>query len=339
MLSDGCKEFRWNANISKPDRRWVLQWAAGLSTLLAEPAAALTFPQRTLHLIIGFPPGGVGGALARIVATGLSERLGRQVIVDYMSGAGTNVSTRALLKLPADGHSLLLMGGSTVVNALLHERTQPALLQNIEPVSGLTVSAFVIAINSSASQGTLADLVAFAKANPGKVSVGTYGVGTQSHLAAQSFCKYADIEVTLVPYRGSAFMMTDLLGQHIDVAFDSVGSALPHINSGALRALAVTAAKRLTQVLTEVPAANETLPGYEILSWTGMAVRRGTQSDFIDRLHRECVMLLDDPLIRTRLSDLLLDTMPHSRSEFVEFWSRNVRHMRTLIHEIGISLE
>lgn len=292
-----------------------------------------------MHLLIGFPPGGAGDALARIVAAQLSERLGQQVIVEYRAGAGTNVATRQMLSLPADGHTLLLIGSSTVVNALLHERDQPTLLQDIMPVSGFTVSPFVIVVNSSASQMTLADLVAYTKANPGKVRAGTYGVGTQSHIAAQSFCKHAGVDVILVPYRGSASMINDLLGQHIDIAFDSVGSALPHIKSGALRALAVTAGTRLNRALPEVPAATEVLPGYEVTTWTGLAVRQGTSLDIVKRLHNESVAALNHPIVRTRLTDLAFDTLVYSRDEFVAFWSEEVARTRKLIQDAGINLK
>lgn len=300
---------------------------------------ARTYPTRIVHLIVGFPPGGTGDSLARIVASALSDRLSQQVIVENRPGGGSSVATRTMLGLPADGHTLLLVGSSTVVNALLPKRTQPTLLEDLVPVAGLTASAFVIVVNSSAKQKTLVDLISYAKTYPGALRVGSYGAGTQSHLAAQLFCKHTGIDVTLVPYRGSALMINDLLGQHIKVAFDAVGSVLPHIKSGALRALAVTTAKRLNHILPEVPTAMEVVPGYEVIVWTGLAVRKGTPSDILDRLNHESTAALNDPTIIARLTDLAMDSMPSSRDEFVAFWSEDVKRTRKLIHDLGIDLE
>lgn len=302
----------------------------------AQQLGAQTYPTRTVHLIVGFPPGGAGDGLARLLAAEFSKQLGKPVIVENRPGAGSIVATRTMLNLPADGHAILLMGSSTVANGLLREGDYPTLLQSLVPVAGLTVSTFAIVVNSSAPQMTLADLISYARAHPTEINAGTYGVGTQSHLAAQLFCKYAGVDMTLVPYGGSAPLMNDLLARHIDVAFDGVGSALPHVKSGALRALAVTADKRLARLLPEVPAARELLPDYEIVTWTGLAVREGTAPDIVERLNRESNAVLTLPLVLSRMADLGLDAMPFGQEAFGAFWSTEVKRTRVLIREAGL---
>lgn len=294
---------------------------------------AVDYPAGPVRLILGFPPGGGGDVIARIVAAQLSGRLGQQVVVEYRPGAGSGIALRQMLNSPADGRTLLLMGGSAVIYALLHELDEPKLLQEILPVAGLTVSPFVVVAHSLVPQTTLPDLIAYAASNPREIRVGTYGLGTQSHLAAQSFCKNAGVDVVLVPYRGSAPMMKDLLGRHIEVAFDSVASALPHVQSGALRALAVTGQERLNNVLPGVPAAAEVLADYEAVMWNGIAVRSGTQSDIVMRLHDECMRALNDPAVNVALENLALDTMKFSRAEFSAFWSNQVTRSRRYIEQ------
>ena len=325
-----------SAKASLPTRRSLLQWAAGLLPAAGSTGArASTYPSRQMRLIVGFPPGGASDILARVMACRLSERMGQPVIVENMPGAGTGLATHAIFNFPPDGHTLLLVGSSTVASALFHERDQPTFLADLMPTASLTTSAFAIAVNSSNSRPTLAGLVADAKARPGALNMGTYGAGTQSHLAALSFCRAAGIEVTLVPYRGSAPLINDLLGQHIQVAVDAIGNVLPHIKSGALTALAVTTAKPFARFLPGVPVTADLLPGYEMTVWTGLAVRRGTPLDIVERLHHECTASLSEPTVRAKLADLAWDIMPSSRDDFVAFWSDAIRRTRKIIVENG----
>ncbi len=319
-------------------RRNFLQWTGGMAVLMTTPQflRAQTYPTHPVRLILGFPPGGAADVVARIMATWLSHRFGQQVIVENKPGAGSNLATRAVLSTPPDGYTLLLIGSSTIVNALLQ---QPALLHDVVPAASLTVSAFVIAVHAASPAATLADLIAFAKRNPRKLRVGSYGVGTQSHLAFHLFANDAKIDVVHVPYRGGAPLMTGLLGQHIDVAFDTVANSLPHIKSGALRALAVTTPNRLNQALPEVPAATETVPGYDAVAWTGLGVRKGTPPEIVERLNREVNAGLADPAISARLAGLATDSMPYSVDKFGVFWSTEIRRTRTLIPHSGIKLE
>jgi tripartite-type tricarboxylate transporter receptor subunit TctC len=321
-------------------RRALLRSAGGLAVLLATslPSVASTYPSRSLRWIVGFAPGGAADIVARIVAASLSHRLGQQVLIENKPGAGTNLATRAVIDAPPDGHTLLLTGSSTIVNALLQERHHGAILQEIAPVANLTVSAFVVVVNSSVPEATLGELIAFAKANPGKLRMGSYGIGTQSHLAAQLFGQRAGIDTLHIPYRGGAPLLGDLLGGHIQVGFDTVSSSLPHIRSGALRALAVTSAARV-EALPDIPAAAETLPGYDVVAWMGVGVRKGTPIEIFQRLNYEIGDILADPEIGRRFSDLSLNSIPCSLAECDAFWSTDIRRALRLIQDTGLRLE
>lgn len=323
------------------NRRKVLQWTAGAAASLWQPSRpwAQTYPTRPLRWIIGFPAGGAADVVSRILATWLSDRLGQSVIVENRPGAGTNVATHALLQLPPDGHTLLLIGSSTVVNALLHEGLRSRLLRDIVPVAGLTASAFAILANSAVPLANLADLIAYAKATPGALRVGSYGIGTQSHLAAELLKLRTGIDVTHVPYRGGAPLISDLLGKHIDAGFDTVANALSHIRSGALRALAVTTSARLIDTLPEIPAVAETVPGYEATVWTGIGVRSGTPPEIVERLHRELNAGLTDPAIKARIEDLAITPTLYSPEKFAAFWAAETDRTLTLIQALNIQLE
>jgi tripartite-type tricarboxylate transporter receptor subunit TctC len=196
----------------------------------------------------------------------------------------------------------------------------------------------VIAVHASAPYAALSDLIGDARANPGKLRIGSYGVGTQSQLAAHAFSQLTGIDVVHVPYRGGAPLVADLLGQHIHVAFDTVASSLPHINGGAFRALAVTTAGR-SKVLPGIPAAAETLPGYEMIVWTGIGVARNTPLAIAQRLSRDVKSALTDPRILKKFADLAIDPLPYDLAEFGAFWSAETDRTRMLIEKIGMKLQ
>jgi tripartite-type tricarboxylate transporter receptor subunit TctC len=233
----------------------------------------------------------------------------------------------------------LLIGSSTVVNGLLQESLRPRLLRDIVPVAGLTASAFVILMSAGAPQTNLADLIAYAKANPGKLRVGSYGIGTQSHLATELLKQKTGIDVTHVPFRGGAPLITNLIGKHIDVGFDTVGNALSHIRSGTLRALAVTTSTRLIDALPDIPTAAETVPGYEAIVWTGIAVRNGTPSDIVERLNSEFNVGLEAPNIRSRIENLAITPAAFSPKDFAAFWASEIETTLNLIRTLNIRLE
>jgi tripartite-type tricarboxylate transporter receptor subunit TctC len=321
------------------NRRRLLEGLALAATALTRPsrAQATDYPSRPLRWIVGFPAGGAADIIARIIAAQMSDQLRQQVVVENRPGAGTSLAASALLSTAPDGYTMLMLGSSTIVHALLHGDGKSSILQHIVPVAGLTTTAFVVAVHGSAPYATLAGLIEDAKANPGRLRIGSYGVGTQSQLAAQAFSQATGIDVVHVPYRGGAPLVADLLGRHIHVAFDTVASSLPHLKDGNLRALAVTRADRL-KILPDIPAVAETLPGYEMAVWTGIGVATGTPSAIVQRLSREVRTALTDTGIRKRLADLAIDPLPYDLDEFSAFWSAETDRTRGLIQKTGIML-
>lgn len=322
-------------------RRGFLRWTGGALALLAKPSRAWPqdYPTRSLRWLVGFPAGGAADIIARLIAEPLAARLGQQVVVENKPGAGTTLSVQTLLNAPPDGYTLLLIGSSTLLNALLQKNGQSTLLDEIEPVAGLAVSAFAIVVNASLPVTTLAGLIEFAKANPGELRVASYGIGTQSHLAVELFAKRLGIEVVHVPYRGGAPMIKDLLGRQIQAAFDTTASALPHVRSGALRALAVTTPGRLQEVLPDVPAVAEIVPGYEVVVWTGIGVRKGTASHVLEKLNTEINAVLATQEVGQRFAAFAITPTPYGLAEVRSFWTAEIDRMLRLMPSLGMRLE
>jgi tripartite-type tricarboxylate transporter receptor subunit TctC len=288
----------------KLTRRQILHLAAGAAALPAVSrfAMAQAYPSRSLRWIIGFPPGGGADTVARIVGPWLSERLGQPVIIENRPGASTNIAAQAVINSPSDGYTLLFLGLSTVVNASLFLSLPFDLQRDIAPVSGLIDFPMVMVANPSVPARTVAELIAHAKANPGKVTMASFGTGSASHLAGELFKSMAGVDLVHVPYRGGAPMMLDLVGGQVQVGFDVMTTALPHVRTGALRALGVAGTKRF-DMLPDVPTISETVRGYEARTWAGVGVPRGTPPEIIDRLNRDINAGLVNPTIRARLAD------------------------------------
>jgi tripartite-type tricarboxylate transporter receptor subunit TctC len=285
-------------------RRRFLQVAASVATLASSRAAwALDYPTRPIHWIIGFPPGGGADIVARIMGSWLSERLGQQIIIENRPGAGTNIATQVVVNSPPDGYTLLWVGSSNVINTTLYSVLPFDFLTSIAPVAGIVVYPMVIEVNPSLPAQNIAELIALAETNPGKITFASFGTGTISHVAGELFKTRAGISMIHVPYRGGAPMVADLIGGQVEVALDVVAGSLPHIRSGAVRALAVTTAARL-ETLPNIPTVAETLPGYEALVFTGVGVPSGTPEPIIARLNHEINTGLNDAGIKARLAEL-----------------------------------
>ncbi len=270
---------------------------------IARRAWAQAYPARPVRMIVGFPPGGGADTVARIVGASLSERLGQQVIIENRPGAGSNIASQAVVNSPPDGYTLLYYGASAIVNKILFPSLPFDLEQDIAPVSGLVDFPMVMVMHPSVPATTVADIIAHSKANSGKISMASFGTGTASHLAGELFKMMAGVEMVHVPYRGGAPMITDLIGGQVHVAFDVMVTSLPHIRTGALRALGVAGAKRF-YLLPNVPSIGETVPGYEAGTWAGVGAPRGTPADIIARLNHEVNAGLTDPIVKARLADV-----------------------------------
>ncbi len=282
---------------SRPSRRRFLRWAAAAAATpaVSRVAAAQSWPSQPLRWVVGFPPGGSGDIVARIMAAWLAERLGQPVVIENKPGASTNISIQTVVNAPADGNTLLFIAASAALNVSLFDNLPFNLQRDIAPVAGLIDFPLVMLTHPSLPAKTVPELIAHAKANPGKISIASFGTGTTSHVAGELFKMTAGIDMTHIPYRGGAPMMTDLIGGQVQVAFDVLTGALSHIKSGDVRALAMAGATRY-EGLPDVPTIGETMPLFVANSWCGIGVPRGTPPEIIARLNREIDAGLKDPV-------------------------------------------
>lgn len=266
--------------------------------------------------MVGFAAGGPNDILARLVADWWSERLGQQFIVENRPGAGSNLATDAVVRAPPDGYTLLLVGSPNAINATLYENLDFNFLRDIAPVAGLTRGALVMVIHPSVPAHTIPEFIAYAKANPGKLSYGSGGVGGITHIAAELFKQAAGgLDLQHVPYRGVAPAITDLLGGQVQVVFVNVAPSIGYIESGKLRALGLTTAMR-SEALPDVPAIGESVPGYEASSVFGIGAPKGTPGAIIDRLNKEANTALADAGFRMRLRGLDASGLGGSPADF-----------------------
>src|SRR3954471_4360863 len=263
----------------------LLVLAASLACGIA-PSHATGYPTRAVRLIVGFPAGGPTDIVARIVAQSLSERLGQQIIVENRPGAGSNIATQAVIASPPDGYTLLLVSPPHAINATLYRKLPYDFLQEIVPVAGLADGPNVMEVHPSVPVKTVAEFIAYARANPGKVSFASAGNGTTIHLSGELFMAMTGVKMLHVPYRGSAPALTDMISGQVQVMFDNVLSSMPHLQSGALRPLAVTSRARL-ETLPEVPTVAETVPGYETGTWWGVGAPKKTPREIVEKLNAE----------------------------------------------------
>ncbi len=258
------------------------------------------YPTRPVHIIVGFPAGGNTDTAARIVAQWLSERLGQQFIVENRPGAAANIATEAVVRSPADGYRLLGASSTNTINSALYKDLKFNFLSDIVMVAGIVRSPLVLEVHPTVPARTVLEFIAYVKANPGKINLASFGTGTVSHVAGELFKIAAGVEMVHVPYRGSAPMVTDLLGGHVTAAFDNLPASIEHIRAGQLRALAVTTKTR-SEGLPDTPTMGEYLPGFEISAWAGIGAPKGTPIEIIDTLNREINSGLANPVIKARL--------------------------------------
>jgi tripartite-type tricarboxylate transporter receptor subunit TctC len=277
--------------------------AAGLPAL-SGVAAAQTYPSRPVRIIVGFAAGGPNDILARLIGQWLSERLGQPFIIENRSGAGSNIATEAVVHVTPDGYMLLLVGTPNAINAALYDNLHFNFIRDVTPIVGLIRGALVMVVHPSVPAKTLPEFVAYAKANPGKLSYGSGGVGGITHITAELFKREAGgLDIVHVPYRGVAPALTDLLGGQVQVLFTNFSLLAGYIGTGKLRALATTTAMRL-DALPAIPTIGEFIPGYEASSMFGLGAPRNTFSEIIDSLNKEVNAALADPQFKARLVHL-----------------------------------
>jgi tripartite-type tricarboxylate transporter receptor subunit TctC len=321
-------------------RRRFLQLAGLIAALPAAGrlAAAQTYPTRPVRWIVGYPAGGATDTVMRIVGNWLSERLGQPVVVENRPGAATNIATQAVVTAPPDGYTLLFAATTNAINATLYETLPFNFLRDIAPVSGLVEMPLVLVANPSIPPTTVAEFIAYAKANPGTVNVASFGTGTISHLAIELLKTMTDVSVVHVPYRGGAPMVTDLLGGRVQAAVDALPNALPHIQRGALRALAAMPARRV-DTLPDLPTVGETVAGYDVSTWTGVGAPAGTPGDIVERLNREINAALANASVKARLADIGATPIFHTPGEFGALVAAETQKWAKVIKSAGVKAE
>ena len=322
-----------------PRRQFLhLTTIAAALPALSRNARAQPYPYKPLRWIVGFPPGGGADTVARVMGSWLSERLGQPVIIENRPGAGTNIAVQAVVNSPPDGYTLLFLGASAIVNTSMYENLPFNLQRDITPVSGLIDYPMVMAAHPSVPAKTIPEFITYAKANPRKISMASFGSGSASHLAGELFKLMAGVDLVHVPYRGGAAMITDLIGGQVQVGFDVMPTSIQHIRSGALRALGVTNTKRY-EGLPDVPSIAETVAGYEARTWAGVGVPKGTPTSIILRLNREVNDGLANPAIRARLADIGTIPMVFTPDEFGAFIGAETEKWGKVVRSAGIKPE
>jgi tripartite-type tricarboxylate transporter receptor subunit TctC len=321
-------------------RRRFLELAAAAAALPAVSSLAhgQAYPTRPIRIVVGYPAGGSTDLVARIVGQWVSERLGQPVLIENKPGAGTNLAAQTVVAAPADGYTLLFAASTYAINATLYDTLPYNFQRDIVPVAGLAELPLVMDINRSLPVNTLAEFIAYAKANPGKINFASFGVGTIAHLAIELFRLTTGVEIVHVPYRGGAPMITDMLAGRIQAGIDAMPNSLPHIRSGAVRALAVLPAMR-TAALPDVPTFGETLPGFEVSTWSGVGAPRGTAGGIITILNRVINAALEDPEVKTRLADVGGTPLLYTPAEFGAVIRADTEKWAKVIRSAGIKPE
>jgi tripartite-type tricarboxylate transporter receptor subunit TctC len=301
----------------KLPRRNFLHLAAGAVALPVMPclAWAQAYPTRPVHWIVGFTPAGGNDIVARLMGQWLSERLGQPFVIENRPGAGTNIATEAVVNAPPDGYTLLLANMANAINATLYEKLNFHFIRDIAPVAGISQAPLIMVVNPSVPAKTVSEFIAYAKANPGKVNMGSAGIGSAGHLAGELFKMMAAVSLVHVPYRGNAPALTDLIAGQVEVVFPSAASSIEYVKTGKLRGLAVTGATRL-ETLPDLPTVGESIPGYEASSLYGIGAPRNTPAEIVDKLNKEVNAALADPKMRARLADLGGTPLPGSPAQF-----------------------
>jgi tripartite-type tricarboxylate transporter receptor subunit TctC len=323
-----------------PHRRQFLRLAAAAAALPAAPrlASAQTYPSRPVRIIVPFAAGGPSDIAARLIGQALTERLGQQVIVENRPGAGSNIGTEVVVRAPADGYTLLAAGNSSTVNATLYEKLSFNFIRDVAPVAGVMRIPMVVTINPSIPAKTIPEFIALAKANPGKLSMASGGNGSASHITGELFKLMAGVNLQHVPYRGEAPALTDLLGGQVQVMFPTLPTALEHIRSSKLRALAATTAARL-EVLPDVPTVGDFVPGYEASAWIGIVAPKNTAAEVIDKLNSEINAGLAEPKLKARFGDVGSTVFPASPGEFGRFIADETEKWGKVVKFAGIRAE
>jgi len=321
-------------------RRQFLHLAAGATALpaVSRIAWAQTYPARPVRIVVGLTAGSASDIVARLVGQWLSERLGQQFIVENRPGAGTNIAAEAVVRSVPDGYTLLLAASPNAINASLYDKLSFNFISDIAPVAAISREPNVIVVNPSLPTRTVPELIAYAKANPGRINMASAGNGTTSHLAGELFKMMTGVNMVHVPYRGGGPALTDLLAGQVQVFFPPMVVPVGQIRAGKLRALAVTTATR-SEALPDVPTVGEFVPGYEASVWFGLGVPKGTPAEVINRLNQETNAALTDIKIKVRMAESGGTVLPGSPADFGKLIAEETDKWRKVVREANIKPE
>jgi len=322
----------------KLPRRQFLRLAAGAVALpaMSRITAAQSYPTRPVHLVVGYPPGGAPDIVNRLIAEWLSERLGQQFIVDNRAGAGSNIGTEIVAKAPPDGYMLFMAVSTNAVNATLYTDLNFSFVNDFAAVAGIGGTPFVLVVTPSFPPKTIPEFIAYAKAHPGKVNMGSQGIGTTPHVCGELLKMMTGAGFVHVPYRGS--LMPDLLAGQVQFYFSPMAQAIEYVRDGRLRALGVTTATR-SDLLPDVPAIGEFVPGFLAIGWYGICVPRGTATPIIDKLSTAIIAGLADTNLKARLLALGIEPRPMTPPEFGKFIVEETAKWAKVIKFAGVKVE
>jgi tripartite-type tricarboxylate transporter receptor subunit TctC len=324
----------------KLPRRRFLHLAAGAATLpaVSRIAWAQAYPSRPVRIIAPTAPGGAPDILARLIGPWLSERLGQQFVVENRPGSGNNIGTEAVVRAAPDGYTLLMVSSSNAINATLYDKLNFVFLRDIAPVAGIISLPFVMVVNPSVPAKTVPEFTAYAKANPGKISFGSPGIGTPGHVAGELFKMMAGVEMIHVPYRGGGAVLSDLLGGQVQALFGTTSLTVEQVMAGKLRPLAVTSATRW-EGLPDIPTVGDFVPGYEASSVFGLGAPKNTPVEIVAKLNRAINAALDDPKLKTRLVDLGGTLLAGSPGDFAKLIASDTEKWAKVIRAAHIKAE
>jgi tripartite-type tricarboxylate transporter receptor subunit TctC len=324
----------------KLPRRKFLHLAGGVAALpaAARIARAQSYPARPVHLLAGFPPGGIVDIIARLIGQWLSERLGQQFVIENRPGAGSNIATELVVRARPDGYTLLLVSSVNSWNTAIYDNLNFDFMRDIAPIASIVRTPAVMEVNPSVPAKTVPEFIAYAKANPGKINMGSGGPGSGQHVYGELFKVMAGVDLITVHYRGAGPALPDLMSGRIQVMFDPVASSIGYIRAGKLRPLGVTTAARI-DVLPDVPPIGDFVPGYEASGWDGIGAPANTPPEIISILNKEVNAALADATFKARLADLGADPFKNSPTEFSKFIVEYTEKWGNVIRAAGIKAE
>lgn len=320
-------------------RRRFLHLAASavVAPALPQLANAQAYPARPVRIVVTFPPGGANDIHARLIGQWLSERLGQPFVVENRPGASGNIGTEAVVRSPADGYTLVFLSTAHAVNAMTYEKLGYDLVRDIAPVAGLYRSHYVMLVTPSLPAKTVLEFIAYAKANPGKINMGSNGIGATGHLAGEMFSMMTGVKMQHVPYRGEGPALTDLMSGQIQLIFATTSGSVEFVRNGQIRALAVTSVVP-SQGWPGVPTLGESVPGYEVSTWGGIGAPRNTPADIIERLNREIRGGTESPAIKTKYADLGLIPIRATPAAFGKLIAEDIERWAKVVKFAGIKL-